>query len=67
MTDAEKLKRIADLFGGASKLAREIGLDRSGVVRRLSGDTHISFRDWVCVKAAVAKRVEDLQAALSVE
>lgn len=64
MTDQEKLERIAELFGGVNDLAREVELPASSVYRRISGEIKITARDWLCVRAAVSKRVEDLQAAL---
>ena len=67
MTEAERLKHIAKLFGGSNKLSKEIGLDGSGVSRRIQGETKITDRDWICVRAAIERRIAELQAALNGE
>jgi hypothetical protein len=36
----------------------------SGLSRRISGDTKITERDWLCIEAAVARRRKELQRAI---
>lgn len=60
MNERKKLKQIVMLFGGVNKLGKEIGLNGSGVSRRINGEIQLSVRDWICIKAAIMKRINEL-------
>lgn len=60
MTPQERLANIARLFGGASQLARALGISRSGITRRIKGQTPIAPMDQAAVEGAVARRVQAL-------
>jgi hypothetical protein len=64
MEEKQRLKTIAELFGGTNDLARAVKMAASGLSRRISGDTKITERDWLCIEAAVARRREELQRAI---
>lgn len=62
MTEVEKLKEIARLFGGFSRLERESGYRSCVLANKAKGRSPIIERDWVCINAAIDKLREDLRA-----
>lgn len=61
--DGDKLKTIAELFGGVTELARAVKLPPSSIVRRISGHIPIKERDKHAINLTIDDRVRRLQEA----